>query len=54
MDDEPDVGLVDSHAEGVGGGNDPELACVEFVLDLALFLWGEPSVVAFGRKALLF
>ena len=32
MDDEPDVGLVDAHAEGDGGANDPDLVAQKLVL----------------------
>ncbi len=51
MDDQPDVVLVDAHAEGVRGCDDPDVAADEVVLALAALVGVEPSVVVLGGKA---
>ena len=50
MDDQPDVGLVDSHAESVGGADDPDAAVEELPLGLQLSLWAHPGVEVSRRN----
>ena len=48
---EAHVGLVDAHAEGVGGDHDAQLAGHPSVLPLGLHLPTEPGVKEGGREA---
>ena len=52
MHDEPNVWLVDAHAEGIGRSDDPKLAGAERLLHLALALGREARVEEVGRQAL--
>jgi len=54
MHHQPDIGLVDPHAESVGRGNDPQLAYAETLLNVALFLGRQTGVEPFRRQTLLF
>ena len=53
MDDETDVGLVDPHAEGIGGRDDAERAVRELLLRLQLGFRLQPGMVVAGGVALL-
>ena len=53
VDDRADVGLVDAHAEGVGGDDDLGLAAHEPVLGLGPLLAGQARVVDDGLAAQL-
>ncbi len=44
--------LPERHAEGVGGGDDAQIADAEAFLDLALLVGGQPRVEAFAGEAL--
>ena len=45
VDDEADVGLVDAHAEGVGGGDDLDPAAHEGLLGLAAVVGQQAGVI---------
>ena len=51
VDHEADIGLVDAHAEGVGGHHDLHPVKLEVILTLGPFLVAEPCVVAGGVVA---
>jgi hypothetical protein len=53
MHHQPDIRLVDPHAESVGRGDDPQLADAKSFLDVALFLGRQPGVEPFRRQTLL-
>ena len=54
VDHQTNVGLVDAHAECVGGGDRPEPAFYEIVLDLLLPLGRQPGVEVVALISLLF
>ena len=54
MHDQPDIGLVDPHAESVGCGDDAQLADAKPLLNAPLFLGRQPGVEVFRRQTLLF
>ena len=50
MDYQPHVRFIYSHAEGVGGGDDTQLATDEILLDLFLGLWRQARMEVFGCR----
>ena len=48
MNDKPDVGFVDSHAEGVGRGNHPQVAANERFLHVLLGFRGQAGMEVGG------
>ena len=53
MHDQPDVGLVHAHAEGVGGGDDLEFSGQELLLDVLLDVHGQAAVEGGAAQARL-
>ena len=52
MDDQPHVGLVDPHAEGVGGGDDFQVSVDEALLHVLLGVRGEAGMEVIGADVL--
>ena len=52
VDHQPDIVLVDPHAEGVGGADDLRLAADEIILDPPFFRRLQPGMKGLDRPAL--
>ena len=46
MDDEANVGLIDSHAEGAGGNDDRRASSQKIILHLASFISGQAGMIS--------
>jgi hypothetical protein len=54
MHDQPDIGLVDAHAKGIGRGDHPQLPGAKRLLHIALAVGRQPRVEEIRRQPLPF